>query len=173
MNFIRHLQSKSLLSPLVGSASVTMLLGDGDVRYFLAIWLSLFTFLAVLQNGMARLLELNKIRGWVGWQETGFLTPQNVYYFLLGLPLVTIISDIFSFRQNAFIVIILIVVVFVATAPLWTYLYLRFFENHSFHSKVFLIFQVLLVLTIFAGGLLLRLKLAGRGLPYEYYWDEP
>src|SRR5258706_410951 len=154
------------LGPFVGSLSLTIMVGDGRVLRFLLIWSFLFLLLGLFSTWMA---SLNKIQG--DLFASSFYS--RFFSLLAGIPFITIVSDILNFNQNAWIIVISLIAFIGASFEGWKILVTGSRKQWTWPSGLMTAFMCSIVLILWTSGLLLRLQLVPRGLPYEYYWDEP
>lgn len=151
------------LGPISGALAITLLVANGSVSFFMGMWAGLSLFLSLMTIGVARLSNR---------PYTASLASDG-YLLLLGLPAVSLLSSMFQFRENFWIVLLSVSTFLIVTAPAWRaaahHLRTRWKTKGPWKDMG----GVLLVAIVLVAAFLKRADFIPRGLPYENYWDEP
>src|SRR5215813_1320964 len=164
------------LGPLVGSLVLVMMVGKGYFVPFIAYWVVMFAFFAMGGYLLTWYRLKQETPSILFFDPTVFNDSSQTRFFLgfLGVPPFIILANIFPMPTRLFPWILLIFgvslggVIFPSVQ-----IFLRNAIALSWRSLVVSGAASILVVAVVVASFSLRVQLLNRGLPYEYYWDEP
>jgi hypothetical protein len=164
------------LGPLVGSLVLVMMMGKGNLVPFVAYWVFIFALFAM--GGY--LLTWHRLKqespSILFFDPTIFNDPSQTRFFLgfLGVPMFIILANMFPIPTRLWPWILLIFGVSLGGVIFPNVqIFLRKATTLSWRSLVVSAAASILVVAAVVASFSLRVRLLNRGLPYEYYWDEP